>query len=593
MFLVTTALEKYWNKEEEILFLGEWCKLYSRRKEWRKLNYKVLSYHWDDRIRLYNDFLYLDGLYEKCLEKLALRLNEIHGVDNSLRYWRIILGPWLFYFIEIFYDRYLSIKCAEESGLITDTWITDCNADLYTPDNFEEFFSEWISDRYNHFLYSYLIKKVGKIPFTIRDNKISFERDKPKKTSERPTKLFLKRYLSHLFSFYRRFIPNFSKRFIFVASYLHLFDQLKLQLCLKQLPSMFLLLTPSIECQKDLNKREEIKFFVGQGDFELILSDFLPYQIPKIYIEGYEDALKQSERSFFKHTTIAKAIYTANAAMSNDLFRFWAAEQVKRGAKLVLSQHGGHHGMGLWSAELKHEISIADKYFTWGWNMEGYKNICPMPSGQLIKCKRSWNIKDDGEILWVLMSIPRYSYWMYSIPIGPQILYYFDEQRRFAEALTKEARSLLLLRPMKADFGWNDKERMKDMIPSIRFDNGEKTLINRLRDCRLCISTYNATTYLETFTANFPTILLWNPKFWELRPEAVQYFDDLRRVGILHFSPESAALKVNEIYKDPLSWWITPDVQSARERFCTHFAMIDKKWRKIWKKEFITISYDN
>ena len=31
MFLITTPIEESWRKEEKIIFLGEWCKLYNRK----------------------------------------------------------------------------------------------------------------------------------------------------------------------------------------------------------------------------------------------------------------------------------------------------------------------------------------------------------------------------------------------------------------------------------------------------------------------------------------------------------------------------------------------------------------------------------
>ena len=38
--------------------------------------------------------------------------NEIHNVDHSLRYWRILIGPWLGYFIHILFDRWIMLKRA-------------------------------------------------------------------------------------------------------------------------------------------------------------------------------------------------------------------------------------------------------------------------------------------------------------------------------------------------------------------------------------------------------------------------------------------------------------------------------------------------
>ena len=83
MFLITTADQRFWKTDEPILFLGEWCKLFSQRPVWENLSYEVIPYHWDDRKKLYRDYLSLKGLQEELLRELAEKLNEIHGVDYS------------------------------------------------------------------------------------------------------------------------------------------------------------------------------------------------------------------------------------------------------------------------------------------------------------------------------------------------------------------------------------------------------------------------------------------------------------------------------------------------------------------------------
>jgi len=93
-----------------------------------------------------------------------------------------------------------------------------------------------------------------------------------------------------------------------------------------------------------------------------------------------------------------------------------------------------------------------------------------------------------------------------------------------------------------------------------------------MSESRLVIVTYIGTTYLEAFAANYPTILFWNPDHNEIRLSAKPYFDILRQVGILHDCPESAAEKVNEIYLGPLSWWLSSEVQEAKDKFCDQFA---------------------
>ena len=63
MFLITTADKRFWKTGEPVLFLGEWCKLFPERHIWEKLDYEVLPYHWDDRKRLYEDYLSLNDVY--------------------------------------------------------------------------------------------------------------------------------------------------------------------------------------------------------------------------------------------------------------------------------------------------------------------------------------------------------------------------------------------------------------------------------------------------------------------------------------------------------------------------------------------------
>ena len=101
-FLITTALEQTWYKADvPVLFLGEWCTLVSEKHKWETLTHETLPYHWDDRKRLYRDYCYLDNLYEKSLVLLTESMNQLHKENNSLRYWRIITGPWLYSFIQI------------------------------------------------------------------------------------------------------------------------------------------------------------------------------------------------------------------------------------------------------------------------------------------------------------------------------------------------------------------------------------------------------------------------------------------------------------------------------------------------------------
>jgi len=110
--LVTTAEERTWpkDKKQSVLFLGEWCRRYSRKEVWQQLNAEVVPYHWDDREKLFKDYQYLQELYEKLLVELSDKLNKIHLVDHSPRYWRILIGLWLGYFMQMLFDRWFMLS---------------------------------------------------------------------------------------------------------------------------------------------------------------------------------------------------------------------------------------------------------------------------------------------------------------------------------------------------------------------------------------------------------------------------------------------------------------------------------------------------
>ena len=65
-----------------------------------------MLYHWDNRDQLHSDYKYLETLYENILRDFTDSLNSIHHVNHSIDYWRILIGPWLYYFIQTVFDRW-------------------------------------------------------------------------------------------------------------------------------------------------------------------------------------------------------------------------------------------------------------------------------------------------------------------------------------------------------------------------------------------------------------------------------------------------------------------------------------------------------
>ena len=71
----------------------------------------VLKDHpWDNRKRYYQDSIKIEKIYLYTLREISNILNDYHKIKKNLRYWKILLGPWLNSFITAYYEKNLEIE---------------------------------------------------------------------------------------------------------------------------------------------------------------------------------------------------------------------------------------------------------------------------------------------------------------------------------------------------------------------------------------------------------------------------------------------------------------------------------------------------
>ena len=586
MFLVTTADQRFWKTDEKILFLGEWCRLYEQKAVWSELNHEVLPWHWYDQAKLIRDTRYIQELQNKILLILTPKLNELHGVDHSSRYWRITLGTWLFYITAVFFDRFASVRNAIESQRASHTWIPLQDITNYIPKDFVEF-ENWLGkDSYNFLIYSWIIQQLKEIPFEIKNN---IQEPFPlEKTPPKPS-LNWKTIIKKLVEGYSRCVPDRFNQIVLISSYLKPWSLASLQVTLGQIPYLIgpQIDTPQVQINGGMRKEMELSF--AENPFEEILEKIIPLQIPKVYIEGYSEMRRRALRNFPKSP---KLIYTSIGLYFDEGFKFWAAEMVEQGIKLVSSQHGGHYGNCLISTKEDHEIACSDRYISWGWKKENTSKVTPLPSGKLAAICQTLKPNPKGKILLVEPDMTLQSKSLNTVPFGSNFLKHMDNNRCFIEGLLPEVRKQLFVRLKPQDLGYGSMERWKEFDPNIFIYRGGESIFRQINRSRLLVVSYNSTTHLEALSANFPTLFFWRQDVNELRPSAQHDHELMHQAGIFHKSPESAAEKINAIYLDPLGWWFSPEIQKARERFCLKYAWTTKTWRSDWKNELLSIAQE-
>jgi putative transferase (TIGR04331 family) len=304
-------------------------------------------------------------------------------------------------------------------------------------------------------------------------------------------------------------------------------------------------------------------------------------------LEGYRDLVTLTTNLPWPKRP--KAIFTSNSHISDDVFKVWAAEKSELCTPIIIGQHGGNYGMALWNFTEDHQIAIADRFLTWGWSEPEQYKVTPV--GNFKDIGKKIVADKTGIALLVETTMPQNSYHMYSGPVAAgQWQEYFADQCRFVQALPLALRDQVLVRLFSQDHAHAQKQRWQTRFPGIQLETGVLPMISLMRKARVCISTYNSTTYLESMSLNFPTIMFWNPKHWELRDSAIPYFEQLKSVGIFHETPESAARQMVAVWDDVAAWWGSEAVQLVRREFCERYAHKPEKPLDVMEKLFREIA---
>ena len=571
-FLVTTALESTWDSSCKTVFLGEWCKLYKKKSIWEKMDTITHEYHWNDREKYYSDYQYLDSLYEKKLVLLSQKLGKMHGVTTNIRFWRIIIGPWLRFFIDSVFDRYENVRSLKELHKIENTSILQYKLSDWVPSNFVCFYKQFTSDAWNHVIFSECIKDIG-LPYIDLDIRL--------KEKEEVQLGFKDKLINKVLLLTNKLTPSFLNKIVIVAPYIGIGKLFKWQLQLEQLP--FLSREQSFNFPKNIDtaKRFLLKDDNVKDGYERLLDRLIVNLIPLNYVENFDIFYKKSLVCYPKKPSV---IYTANAYQANDSFKFWLAHHAENKIPFVLGQHGGNFGIAKNNQTEDHQVNIADVYLSWGWHDSKKTNIKPLSTPQLDKKPPKY--KKDGNIIVALSDYPRYFYCQYSIPVASQVLGYIDEQIEFIDSLNRKLREKLKIRLVSDNFDWGLKDRLIDSGYENSLDNSKQKFIHRLNDCSLSVSTSNTTTFLETLSLNFPTIVFFNPIWHEVREDAKELVESLRRVGILHETPSSAAIFLNGLDGNIKNWWGDEELQKVREEFCNTYTLKNSDWSHQWQRLF-------
>lgn len=572
--LVTSSNKKTWKSKHDLLYLGNWCFPETQTKIPNDVIGKIAKPLGEKKEEC--DYLLAEArrIESKFFPKITELLNGYHARNNNDRYWKILIGHWSRITIECLLNRSVSIqKCFDENNIVS-VGLLKSNVELLPESNFTNSILKWDDEILNSQIYERIIRVLIEKPPILDFDFPNLENDMPKRQQHLS---FQKSKVNLNFIQQARKISSKIVRAsdaLIVNSYLPLEKEFLLEILLGQFPKWNsspeyeTSLYPDVESRKEMgNELSKI----CNSKIELVIARLFFELMPIGYLEGFLELLQLSENQNWPKKT--KFIFSSNNFVSDDVFKIWTANKVATGSKYIAGQHGGGYGTSKFTTPSIEE-ETADKFVTWGLVDENATHI----TGFVFKNAtiKKYRAKKSGGLLFIHETYsPRFQLWDQSF----RYKQYFSQLSKFVYELTPEISSTLTVR-LSPTFGKKYtivENELKELGNYFIVDSGEIPIRKLWEQHRLVVHSYDSTGLLETLESNIPTIAFWNHGFDHLLPEAIPYYEKLVEAGIVHYSAESAAKKINAVWTDIELWWDSDEVQAAKNFFCNRYARSSKK----------------
>ncbi len=523
------------------------------------------------------EFRAFESLSELVFQDLANELNRHHGTTFPLRYWRIVVGAWFQQFAQVVHMR---LKLAE-NVLETYGELKVAKLDLtwqeLLPVTHDEASLLFATDIWNHYIY---VEAYNFVTKSATENILvsSPERNKELLEYRQNVNFGLPspQTKSKIETLLAKISPN--PKVVLAGVVQSKLALIVMHLRLRSLPRLWRFSSKLTAYPINASARQNFNLTKSSGVlFEKFLRELLATNLPTIYLEGFKELQdKVSESQIKRHP---KLIFTNTLLHRNEQFKVWSAEHVISGAtKLISGQHGGGYGtryfMG-WNEF--YEFSTVDRFLSWGWS-DSLKNVVVSACVQSQQDKFS-RCKTGG-LLIVLGPVTRNSdvYQMLGAQSNSSYFGYFKE---LINSLPKYILEQTRVRPKNASAVGKparvSPQQISELLGNlVEIDTGGSSLSEMQSQNRLSVVTYNETTIPTNLLAGYPTVAMWDPNYVRLTTAASIVYDELFKAKILHYTPESAAQHIADIWENVDLWWTSEEVLQARETFCENFARHSK-----------------
>jgi putative transferase (TIGR04331 family) len=551
MYLVTSYYKNYNLKslKKKLYFLGNWC---LRDFELiKKFKNTILDFPWNNKKLKTSDLKLIENEYKISINKLSKILNLLHQEDNSVRYWEIIVGPWLLEFISIVF-----LKNLELSNLNLKKIKFHIGENILQEQkvfNMKQFWEQRYSDLFYYNLTLRIIK-IKRINIKLIKNNIKVPdikyKESPPSYKDKVIALLQKNNLiekSNKIFFQSSYIPRIWQFFIKIR-FLEFFN--------------FSLKEPVLFLTKVNINRDAIKKMYTKNDsfFQKILSDLLPIYIPVVYLENYK-SVKEYYKNIRPNT---KVIYSANDFLVNDYFKIWASLKIQEGAKYILADHGG--GFRLRDSQYYFfSKRVSDKFNKYDNTHYFDRNNFFAPFTKVFNHKIS---QYQNNILIITKERKWYSPRVAHEEMGYEIFETYKYIKNFCLILKKKKFNNFIIRPKLNNQGITLPLYNKEFRKYISSNySSENNIFRDIKKTKIVLCTYMATTFSECILSDIPVIVLYPKDLFKYRENYNKIFKQMIKYNLIFFDPEKCANFILKNYETiNKTWWNTDEVIKLRNR---------------------------
>ena len=571
--LITTGLSFDVTDFDNVIFAGDWCFFDSDNETFSGRRNTTLDYPITPE-----DIIYIEQeitfVCDTLLSRITVIYNELFKLNKSERYYKVVLGRWLYHFLHNVYEKKVILEYANHKypGIIvascgrTYDVSHDCNS--YSWRTYQ-------SHVFNFRLFSAVTEFIPQI--TTR--KVSVDVDENQNNNETIDQRF------NLINFYQQFLclinRIFCNKLILVVSPYYprftLYNSLWFFFAskFKIVHYKFQGLTSLVQ-EPDLELRNSLadKLQLRSGDIFLDISSKLVFSfIPKSLLENFSQLQNEAKSWCVKNGNIS-SFFTANAIHTDERFKYIVGEADY--ANLWISQHGFGYGVNKVISSENYERSLANRYFTWG--LGSYV----LPNPKLILVKEN-DYKKQRRIVFTFPSLHEYSTLLETpISYSCDLPNFLLHSNILVENLDNQIQKEVCLRQQKR----KGLRLLKLDYPIV--DDSYVNFHTSLENSRLHLSNHFGTPFLESLAMNLPTIVIHCVALSEfLKESALEDFERLKAAKIIFTDPLEASKHINSVYHHIDLWWMNEKTQLAVKDFCYKYARADNKWKNVWLKNLL------